>query len=241
MPAPDLERYEAWIERRVAGEPVAYILGCREFYGREFEVSPAVLIPRPETELLVESALDCLEPARPSRVLDLGTGSGCVALTIAAEAPQARVLATDASSESLLIARRNAQALGLTQVEFRLSDWFAALADERGFDLIVSNPPYVANGDSHLRTGDLRSEPMGALTPGPTGLEAIDRIIADAPHHLRTGGWLLLEHGYDQGEALRHRLHMRGFTGINTIRDFAGIERVSLGQWEGRGVTPPAE
>lgn len=232
-PAAALARYGDWLARRLAGEPIAYILGRREFYGREFEVGPTVLIPRPETELLVDAALDRLARDGTPRVLDLGTGSGCVALSLAAEAPRAQVLAIDASPEALLTAVRNAQSLNLDRVDFLLSDWFAELGGLR-FDLIVSNPPYVASDDAHLRQGDLLREPAQALTPGPTGLEAIERIIAGAPNHLRACGWLLLEHGHDQAQAVRERMRRQGFTDLDTARDLAGIERISFGRWPGR-------
>lgn len=224
-----LQRYEQWTARRAQGEPFAYIVGRREFFGRDFEVGPDVLIPRPETELLVEVALDHLPHARDSRVLDLGTGSGCIALTIASEAARAAVLATDASPEALATAVRNAQALDVENVDFLLSDWFAELRGLR-FDLIVSNPPYVAGDDAHLQAGDLPREPRMALTPGPTGLEAIDRISSDAPDFLCEDGWLMLEHGHDQGEAVRALLQHRGFASIATLRDLAGIERVTVAQ-----------
>ncbi len=219
------ERFFAMVSRRTAGEPVAYLLGTREFYGRDFAVSPAVLIPRPETELLVDLAK--AGPA-PARILDLGTGSGCLAITLALELPKAEVTAIDRSSDALAVARGNAERLG-AGVRFIESDWFAALAEDR-FDLIVSNPPYVADGDPHLAEGDLRFEPALALSCGIDGLDAIRRIVAQAPAHLTAGGRLLFEHGYDQAEAVASLLADAGFIGIEAHHDLAGIVRVSGGR-----------
>ena len=244
------------IERRVAGEPIAYLLGQREFYGRQFSVSPAVLIPRPETEMLVDivkasvgndsqcrlgtadplhrrKAMLSETPASPlSSILDLGTGSGCIAISIACECRGARVTAVDASAEALEIAVHNARHLlgdAATSMEFLLSDWFGALTDE-SFDLIVSNPPYVAEDDPHLAQCDLRFEPIRALAGGPRGLSALRHIVRNAAPRLAPGGRLLLEHGFDQGEACRAMLASAGFANVQTHRDLAGIERVTLGQ-----------
>lgn len=219
------ERFDALVARRAVGEPVAYLLGTREFYGRDFAVSPAVLIPRPETELLVD--LVKAGPCAP-RILDLGTGSGCVAITLALELPQAEVWAVDASPAALTVAQANARRLG-ARVQLRESDWFAALEGER-FDLIVSNPPYIADGDPHLNEGDLRFEPALALNCGVDGLDAIRRIAAAAPVHLNFGGRLLFEHGYDQAEAVASLLRAAGFAEIEQYRDLAGIVRVSGGR-----------
>jgi len=227
---PDAGRQAAYVkllQRRLGGEPIAYILGEREFFGLKFKVTPATLIPRPETELLVELALAHLPPQ--GRVLDLGTGSGAIALAIAHARPGAQVTAVDASAAALEVARQNAQGLGLVNVRCMHSDWFAALADER-FDLIVSNPPYVAAGDTHLAQGDLRFEPRTALTSGADGLDDIHRIIAGASAHLDTNGWVLLEHGYDQAAVIRSLLLSDGFEQVFSETDLSGIERVSGGR-----------
>lgn len=221
------ERYRSLVERRVAGEPVAYLLGRREFYGRSFAVGPGVLIPRPETELLVDLACCRLAPvARPS-VLDLGTGSGILATTLALELVAARVTAVDRSAAALAIAHGNAERLG-AKVEFLDSDWFSALEGRR-FHAIVANPPYVADGDAHLSQGDLRFEPREALAAGGDGLSDLRRIIAEAQAHLLPGACLLLEHGYDQAEAVRGLLAEAGFTNLASWRDISGMERASGG------------
>ncbi len=218
--------------RRAGGEPVAYLAGRREFFGRDFEVSPDVLIPRPETELLVDLVVAGpgadAPTTGPFRVLDLGTGSGCIAVTLALECRHAEVVAVDASPAALAVARRNAERLG-ARLELVQSDWFSALDGER-FDVVVTNPPYVAAGDRHLGEGDLRFEPASALASGSDGLEAIRRIVAAAPAHLRPGGWLWLEHGYDQASAVRRLLDDAGFTEIAQHRDLAGIVRASGGR-----------
>ena len=214
------------VQRRLDGEPIAYIVGEREFFGLPFRVSPAVLIPRPDTELIVELALDRLAPR--ARLLDMGTGSGAIAVAVAHTRPDAAVTALDVSTDALDIAQANAVANG-ARVRFLRSDWYAALGEE-GFDLIASNPPYIASSDRHLGEGDLRFEPTGALTDHADGLSALRIIIAGAPVHLEPGGWLLLEHGYDQAEAVRALLAARGFTEVQSWRDLAGIERVSGGR-----------
>ena len=223
--------FAALLERRLGGIPVAYLTGVREFYGRPFRVSPDVLIPRPETELLVEQALSHLPAGEPLRVLDLGAGSGCVAVTIALERPYARVTAVDRSPAALTIAGDNARALH-AQVRFLQSDWFAALAGER-FDLIVGNPPYVAAADPHLGRGDVRFEPLAALAAGPDGFDDLRRIIADAPAHLVPGGWLWLEHGFEQGDLARRLLDDAGFVAVQTRQDAAGLPRISGGRLSG--------
>lgn len=229
-PSPaQIERYHALLERRLAGEPVAYILGSREFYGLEFAVTPAVLIPRPETELLVELALARIPPDAPSRVLDLGTGSGAVAISIALNRRTAQLTAVDRSPEALEVARENARRLETGNVRFVASDWYAALGEER-FELIVSNPPYIAAADSHLGQGDLRFEPPSALASGADGLDAIRIIAAGAAAYLTPGGWLLFEHGYDQAERCRELLAADGFREIATADDLAGIPRVTFGR-----------
>jgi release factor glutamine methyltransferase len=223
-------RVDMMVSQRAAGQPVAYLLGKREFYSRDFTVGPDVLIPRPETEVLVELALAKLRPKSSPSILDLGTGSGAIALTLACERPDARVTATDASRPALDVARANAAALACAgRVRFLEGSWYAPLAGER-FDVIVANPPYVAAGDAHLATGDLRFEPGGALTDGSAdGLDSIRAIVAGAPGHLAPGGWLLLEHGFDQSEPVRQLLIAAGFTERASIPDLAGIPRVAGG------------
>ncbi|TRZ91649.1 MAG: peptide chain release factor N(5)-glutamine methyltransferase [Rhodocyclaceae bacterium] len=223
-----LLNFASLVARCAGGEPMAYLIGFREWFGRKFAVSPAVLIPRPETELLVEVALANIAAADAPGILDLGTGSGCIAITLARECPQAQVSAVDRSEAALAVARRNAAQLG-GHVRFLQSDWYAALAGER-FDLIVANPPYIAASDPHLVAGDLRHEPPAALSGGNDGLEAIRHIIAATPAHLAPGGQLWLEHGYDQAEAVRELFAVAGLVGIQQHRDIAGIVRVSGGR-----------
>ncbi|ALN59225.1 N5-glutamine methyltransferase [Lysobacter enzymogenes] len=225
-------RFAELLERRAGGEPVAYLLGRRGFWRFDLQVSPATLIPRPETERLVELALERLPPDTESRVADLGTGSGAIALALALERPQAQVLAVDLSEQALAVARANAAELGLANVAFRHGDWFAPLAGER-FDLIASNPPYIEAADPHLAQGDLRFEPADALASGADGLDAIRIIARDAPAHLRRGGWLLIEHGWEQGAAVRALLAQAGFAEVATERDWEQRDRVSLGRWAG--------
>jgi len=225
---PRANAIEALARRRAGGEPVAYILGEREFHGRLFKVSPDVLIPRPDTELLAEAALARLPADRPARVLDLGTGSGCVAVTLALERPRAEVLAVDVSASALAVARENARRLGAANVAGLLSDWYAAVG-VKNFDMIVSNPPYIAETDAHLAQGDLRFEPRHALSSGADGLDAIRLIVAGARQHLAPGGWLLLEHGRDQDGQVASLLAEQGFERVETLPDLAGLARVSLG------------
>lgn len=215
--------------RRIAGEPMAYIMGVREFMGLDFTVSPAVLIPRPDTETLVEQALDFLKDKTTARVLDMGTGSGAIALSIAHFAPQTQVFASDISEEALAIAQVNAEKFKL-KVDFRQSSWFTQFHGET-FHLIVSNPPYIHKDDHHLQQGDLRFEPMSALTDYDDGLSCYREIIQQAPSHLEIGGALYLEHGWDQAEAVRALLMQAGFSQVCSMRDLAGIERVSGGVW----------
>ncbi|MFN7086057.1 MAG: peptide chain release factor N(5)-glutamine methyltransferase [Burkholderiales bacterium] len=231
-----LERYLALVARRTAGEPIAYLTGAREFFSLDFKVTPAVLIPRPETELLVELALERMPQTAPCRVLDLGSGSGCVAIGIAVQRPHATVTASDCSPEALAVAAHNARALGAHNVGFKRGDWFDAVGGER-FDLIVSNPPYIAEDDPHLRRGDLRFEPRRALAGGVDGLDCIRRIVAGAKDHLVAGGWLMFEHGHDQAERGRTLLRAAGFVEVFSQRDLAGHERVS----GGRKSPPPHE
>ncbi len=221
--------FAALLERRIAGEPVAYIVGRRGFWTLDLQVTPATLIPRVETERLVELALERLPQACAVQVADLGTGSGAIALAIASERPQAQVLATDASAAALAVAQANAKTHGLTNVAFAQGDWFAPL-EGRCFDLIASNPPYIEAGDVHLQQGDLRFEPASALASGDSGLDDIIRIVAAAPAHLQAGGWLLLEHGFDQGDAVRALLIQAGLVQVQTAQDLEGRDRVTLGR-----------
>lgn len=221
--------FVALLSRRMRGEPVAYLLGRREFWSLDLEVSADTLVPRPETELLVELALERLPPGAAARVLDLGTGSGAIALAIARERPLATVTAVDASAAALAIARRNGARLGLDRVRFLRSDWFSAVADE-SFELLVSNPPYLAEDDPHLQEGDLPHEPRSALSSGADGLDALRLICAGAPARLAPAGWLLLEHGYAQGEAARGLLRDHGFIEVRTWRDLEQRERASGGR-----------
>ena len=230
-------RFQALAERRRAGEPLAYLLGQQEFYGRPFAVSPAVLIPRADTETLVETALEQLlllrqqRRAVPLSLLELGTGSGIIAITLALEAPDTEVHAVERSPEALAMAQQNAKALGADRIHWHAGSWWQALASPRRFDLIVSNPPYIAAGDHHLQQGDLRFEPPQALAAGPDGLDDLRIIIGGAPAHLSPGGWLLLEHGYDQETPVQALLRDAGFAEVFTRRDLAGQPRVSGGRW----------
>jgi release factor glutamine methyltransferase len=221
--AGQVRRYRELIERRSAGEPVAYLLGYRDFWTFRLAVTPAVLIPRPETELLVERAL-ALGPEGPGDVVDLGTGSGAIALALASERPAWKVTATDLSEAALSVARGNASALGLSRVDFVKGRWLEPLAG-RQFDLIVSNPPYVADTDPALQ--DLKFEPRTALTAGPDGLSALREIAGTARACLRHGGWLILEHGFDQAKAVARELVVHGFGHVRSHRDLAGHERVT--------------
>jgi len=231
LPAEAIARFKALITRREHGEPVAYLTGISGFYGLELIVTPDTLIPRPETELLIDLALMRLPTDTPARVLELGVGCGAIAIAIARARPKSHVTATDVSPGALKVARANAQRLGIRNLDFLESDWYAAL-DTQQFDLIVSNPPYIAAHDPHLDQGDLRFEPRTALTPEGDGLDALRRIITTAPAHLIFGGWLLLEHGFGQGLAVRELLVGRGFVGVGTQRDLGQRERVGMGQWE---------
>ena len=223
------ETFRSLLKQRVAGTPVAYLVGHREFWTLEFVVTPAVLIPRPDTELLVELALRQIPQGEKVDIVDLGTGSGAIALSIARERPLACVVATDASDEALAVARINAERLEIRNVEFLLSDWFGSL-NRSMFDVIVSNPPYIASNDIHLSQGDLRFEPRGALASGFDGLDAIRDIVRNAPKHLKPGGGLLIEHGLDQGEAVRELFTQSGIVDISTSRDVESRERVTSGR-----------
>ena len=221
----DAERIASLFRRRLGGEPIAYITGEREFYGLSLHVTPDVLIPRPETELLVELALQRLPPN--GRILDMGTGSGAIPVAIAHSRPDAIVTALDVSNNALAVAQRNAARHGAT-IQLLQSDWYSALANQQ-FDIIVANPPYIEAGDAHLSQGDLRFEPVDALTDHADGLSALRAIIAGAPRHLIGGGWLLMEHGYDQAVAVRTMLTGQGFGAVQSWADLAGIERVTGG------------
>jgi len=231
------QAFAALAARRREGEPLAYILGEREFYGLELRVTPAVLIPRPETELLVELALARLPANAGVRVLDLGTGSGAIAVALAKRRPHARVTAVDVDYAALGVARANAKRHGVN-VRFFCGDWFGALPGE-SFDLIVSNPPYVAAGDPHLGMGDLCFEPQRALVGGADGLDCIRAIVTKAEAHLHSGAWLLFEHGYDQAEACRALLEAQGYEEVQSWPDLAGIPRVSGGKKTGQADISP--
>ena len=221
-------RFDALVRRRSAGEPIAYLTGRREFFALDLEITPEVLIPRPETELLVELALQWLPIDSSARVLDLGCGSGAVALAIAHERPRASVLGADLSAPAVALARRNRERLAIENATFVESDWFAALPREP-FTIIVANPPYVAQHDPHLGEGDLRFEPAAALVSGEDGLDAVRTILGAAPAYLAPAARLALEHGHDQASAVRTLMRDAGFTAIASARDLAGIERVTYG------------
>lgn len=227
--APDGTQYRNFLERRAGGEPLAYIVGFKDFWTLCLIVTPAVLVPRPETELLVERAL-ALVSAPAAVVVDLGTGSGAIALALARERPAWRVTATDASAEALAVARANSIELDLTRVELLLGHWFEPLT-ERRFDLIVSNPPYIAANDPALAHPALKREPQIALSPGEDAMIALRAIIQDAPRHLTRRGWLLLEHGATQAHEVALALVSHGFTHVRSHRDLAGQERVTEAQW----------
>ena len=222
------ESFDRLLLLRLEGEPVAYILGRREFYGLQLKVSPATLIPRPDTETLVEAALQKTPVDVPWDILDLGTGTGAVALAIAKQRPKSNVIGVDASAEPLAVAIENAQSLGLTNVHLLKSNWFSNLAGQR-FEVIVSNPPYIAEGDCHLTQGDLRFEPRSALVSGVDGLDDIRRIVQDAPNYLKPNGWLMFEHGYDQPQSVATLLKGHGFSQIDHAQDLAGTLRVTFG------------
>jgi release factor glutamine methyltransferase len=220
--------FQSMVARRSAGEPIAYLIGWREFYGRRFAVTPDVLIPRPETELLIDLVLAEFDRAAAPRILDLGTGSGVLAITLALQLPGADVMATDVSSTALAVARNNAGVLG-ARLGFIESDWYASLDGQR-FDLIVANPPYVAPRDPHLEQGDLRSEPRGALVgKGPAGDSDLETIVRGAPGHLFPRGKVFVEHGWNQGAAMRMRMQEAGFKIVRTVQDLGGNERVTTG------------
>lgn len=221
--------YMALLERRQRGEPVAYLLGRQGFWTLDLAVAEHTLIPRADTELLVEAALQLAASESLLNVLDLGTGSGAVALAIASERPHWQVAGVDRIESAVALALSNQRQLALTNVQFLVSDWFSALAEQR-YDLILSNPPYIAESDPHLAQGDVRFEPLSALVAGPDGLDDIRTIIAQAPSYLTAHGWLLLEHGFEQASAVGELLKQAGFVDVSSQRDLAGHERISLGR-----------
>ncbi|MCO5787418.1 peptide chain release factor N(5)-glutamine methyltransferase [Pseudomonas sp. G11-1] len=228
---PEIERFFTLLARRQRGEPVAYLLGEQGFWTLDLQVSPDTLIPRPDTERLVEVALE-LGPPQPAQVLDLGTGTGAIALALASERPHWQLTGCDRMPGAVVLAEQNRARLGLGNVRFLQSDWFAALGRDR-YDLIVSNPPYIAADDPHLTEGDVRFEPASALVSGADGLDDIRQIIVSAPAYLNDAGWLLLEHGWQQAEAVRSLLEERGFHVVQSWQDLGGHQRVSGGQWHG--------
>lgn len=221
--------FDGYLKRRRTGEPVAYILGLQGFWNIDLEVAPHTLIPRPETEMLVETALELLPGAIPHTLLDLGTGTGAIALSLAKDRPQWSVTAVDRVEEAVELAERNRQRLHLDNAKVSHSHWFSAVEGQR-FDLILSNPPYIASNDPHLVEGDVRFEPSSALVSGADGLDDLRLIVSQAPVHLEAGGWLLLEHGYDQGAAVRELLLAHGFEEIKTRRDLGDHERITFGR-----------
>lgn len=229
LEAGQLERFQPLLARRLRGEPVAHILGRRGFWTLDLAVDPSTLIPRPDTELLVEAALERIGADARLRVADLGTGTGAIALAVASERPCVEVVAVEQSPEALVLARRNLEASGLGNIELRHGSWYGPLAGER-FSLIVSNPPYIAADDPHLDQGDVRFEPRSALVSGADGLDDIRLIVAGAAAHLQPGGWLMLEHGHDQGEAVRALMAAAGLVEVGSRQDLAGHERIGFGR-----------
>ncbi len=227
-----LADFEQLLARRVAGEPIAYLVGKQGFWSLDLSVEPSTLIPRPDTETLVEQALQLPLTARAEelQVLDLGTGTGAIALALASERPHWRVTGVDRVPEAVALAEQNQQQTGLTNVRFVISHWFAALAGNR-YQLIVSNPPYIAEQDPHLAQGDVRFEPISALTSGADGLDDIRQIIQQAPNYLTNHGWLLLEHGYEQAEAVQDLMRGQGFLAVETKQDLGRNDRITFGQW----------
>jgi release factor glutamine methyltransferase len=224
------KQLNTWLTRRLAGEPLAYILGDSEFYGLTLSVSPAVLIPRQDTELLIDAALDLIPETEAYRVLDMGTGSGAIAIAIATHRSKAQVSALDSSQAALAVARDNACAHKLPDIRFYLSDWFDDLPIQK-FDMIVSNPPYIAHNDPHLSQSSLPFEPTQALVSGNIGLDAIVHIVTCAPNWLNNHAWLIIEHGYDQGKMVRNLFNNKGFSHVATHRDYGNNERITIGQW----------
>ena len=226
---PQQQQLETLLARRERGEPVAYLVGEREFWSLPLSVSPATLIPRPDTECLVELALERL-PARPCRMLDLGTGTGAIALALASERPDCAVTGVDLHPEAVALAQHNAQKLNIGNAQFLQGSWFAPLAGQT-FALIASNPPYIDAADPHLAQGDVRFEPGSALVAADRGLADLAAIVRQAPQYLQPQGWLLLEHGWQQGNSVRELLQAAGFSAVATHRDYGDNDRVTLGQW----------
>ena len=222
-------KFESHINRRLAGEPVAYILGRREFYEKQFFTTPAALIPRPESEGLVDAALAHIPANKKRRILDMGTGCGAVGLSIALLREYAEITLSDVAEDTLTLAKKNTAQLEASNVRFVLGDWYEPLKDEQAFSLIVSNPPYIADNDPHLKCGDIRYEPPVALLGGADGLSALSKVIAGAPKLLQRGGILITEHGQGQKQAVAALFAQAGFCGIHSIRDLAGIERIIFG------------
>ncbi len=222
-------KFNGLMQRRISGEPIAYILGKREFYGLNLAVTPATLIPRPDTELLVDIALEKIPDHQAAQILDLGTGTGAIALAIAQQRPQTQVTGIDASKTALEVATSNSQRLHIANSHFILSDWFNNLNDTR-FDVIASNPPYIEEADAHLKQGDLRFEPISALASGADGLDDIRRIIDGCLIHLKPQGWLMFEHGYNQAESVSELMAQTGLVAIETFKDLGGNERVTIGK-----------
>ena len=226
-----LQRFEALLQARLQGTPIAYLTGSQGFWSLDLNVSPDTLIPRPETELIVEIALALALPRR-SRVLDLGTGTGAIALALASERQDWQLTAIDSQSGAVALAKQNCQRQGLSNVQIFQNDWFSAIAaDKTDFDLIVSNPPYIERDDPHLKQGDVRFEPSSALVSGVDGLDDLKKIVRQSPDYLAVGGWLLVEHGCEQGNALRDLFVSAGFSEVATRRDYNNLDRVTLGQW----------
>ncbi len=223
--------FVALLQKRLSGVPIAYITGRREFWSRDFEVNRDVLIPRPDTELLIELALQRIPERQSYRLIDLGTGSGIIAITLAAERPNSEVIATDCSTGALTLARRNAHKHNVRNIQFVQSDWFEAISESVQFNLVVCNPPYIADNDPHLTEGDVRFEPLSALIADNHGLSDIERIAADARRHLPTQGHLLIEHGYNQQNQVQAIFSQLDYHNIVTYRDLSGQPRVTYGQW----------
>ncbi len=226
--------YQQLIQRRIGNEPIAYITGQREFWSLTFRVTPATLIPRPETEQLVELTLHYLRNKKECHIIDLGTGSGAIAAAIASEQPNWQITATDYSEQAVAIAKENFKNLNLNNITTYLGDWYSALPKGCPFDIIISNPPYITNSDPHLQQGDLTSEPLSALASGRDGLDDIRQIIKQAPQHLKQQGRLILEHGYEQGAAVRELLAEAGFQQVKTHQDLSGLDRISEGLWNSK-------
>lgn len=229
------ESFEKTLARRRAGEPLAHILGQREFWSLPLEVNASTLIPRPDTEVLVEATLECLaaQAGQPQRILDLGTGTGAVALALASECPAWTVEGVDSAPEAVALAKRNGARLGLANASFLVSDWFSALAPGSAYQAIVANPPYIASDDPHLELGDVRFEPRSALVADDEGLAALRHIAQAARPYLAPGGWLLMEHGWQQGAAVRRLLQELGYNSVATRRDYGDQERVTYGRFSG--------